>query len=355
MGTYDAAVCGDGISVASFESLSAEKSGKSIDAWRSAVVSALQEAKQGDMAIGKATLSEEQASEFHNVAKALSGETKGVAKWSSPDELESLLDGKVPELSDYAGNGAGYREHKRPMWNYLKRKGLAYEADWQRETSASWVDAKGKVTYADAATEPYFVASSKDEIPLGSFAKITANGKTIYARMMEGGPALGEISIGAWKGLGYTSVTPNAAPTDKVTIEVLNDSGGMSSSFEKGHLSYDEIQRAGKLIEDGKVKSIKTRDDLLKAEGKSDEPKKTASIRLERGFKTVAIGSNMRRVGYASADCTHDGGGYVKEGSATVFVGPHPFSRIGDGTSDDLGILTGDDSVFVGGATKAIA
>ena len=102
------------------------------------------------------------------------------------------------------------------------------------------------------------------------------------------------------------------------------------------------------------MKRIRTREDLLRAEGKPTPPK-TASIKLERGFPTVAIGPKMRRVGFASADCTHSAGGHVVEGSATVFVGAHPFARVGDGTSDELGVLTGDDSVYVGGPAKSIA
>ena len=63
----------------------------------------------------------------------------------------------------------------------------------------------------------------------------------------------------------------------------------------------------------------------------------------------VGIGSNMRLVGYACEKCVHDGGGYVIEGSSTVYVGKYPLARVGDATSDGLAVVTGDETVFVGG------
>ena len=379
MGSYSAAVCGDGINVTNWEKLSAKSAGKSVDAWRKAVIDALRKAAAGDATTGKkATITATQAAEFHKVADALSGKTAGTSTWSSPDQLESLLDGKVPGLGGFAGNKSGYNQHKRPMWKYLKKKGLAYEADWQAETATSFVNKGGKRVYVDAAEVPYFV--SDGSIPSGTFAKITApNGKSIYARCMEVGPGLGEVSLAAWKGLGYPNVNPTGAPTSTLKIDVLNGSGGLSSSAEHSNLNYDEIQRAGKLVEQGKLSRVRTRNDLLRAEGKSLEdesdvakpkPKASASKKsskksdskssgggpkLKKGFKTVAVGPQFRRVGYASADCLHEAGGYVNEGSATVYVGTFPMSRVGDGTSDGYGIVTGAEAVFVGGATKSIA
>lgn len=383
--SYPAAVCGDGIDVTSWEKLSAKTAGKSVGAWRKAVIEALRDAAAGDKTLGKkAKLTDSQAAEFHKVADALSGKTKGTRAWSSPAELESLLDGKVPGLGSFAGNGAGYNQHKRPMWKYLKSKGLAYEADWQAETFVSWVNKAGKRVYANADEVPYYVTGNK--VADGSFAKITApNGRTIYARCLEKGPGMGEISLAAWRGLGYSNVTPSSAPTSSLKIDVLGGSGGVSSSYEHGYLSYDEIQRAGKLIDQGKLARVRTRNDLLRAEGKSLEdeadlakpaakgsgkgkasskasskakPQKSASSggpRLLRGFFSVAIGKAFRRVGYASADCVHEAGGHVKEGSATVYVGPHPLARVGDATSDALAVASGADHVWVGGPSKALA
>lgn len=361
-GTYNAAVCGDGISSANFEKLSAKSSGKTVDEWRKAVIESLEKAAKGDTRgwtrndkgkLVPVPLSQDQANELHDVAKALGGKTEGTAAWTSTDQLQGLLDGKVKGLEGFAGNGAGYREHKRPMWGYLKNKGLAYEADWQAETSVSWVNAAGKRNYADASEIPYFVVPTSDTRALGTYAKITANGKSVYARLLEKGPALGEVSLKVWEGLGYTNVTPNSAPTSKVDITVFEGSGGLNTKAEEGYLNYDEIQRAGKLIEEGKAQSIRTRKELEEAEKKAGivqpAPQQQAGLRLEHGFPTVAIGSDLRRVGYACEECTHEGGGYVIEGSSSVYVGKYPFARIADATNDGLGVVSGAETVFIGG------
>lgn len=388
MPSYKAAVCGDGINVANFEKLSQKVSGKStLQEWREAVIDSLRSASKGDVrgrtAKGNPVkLTQAQAKELNKVGDALAGPTAGQTAWNSPDQLEALLDGKVPGLEQFGGTGSGYTQHKRPLWGYLKEQGLAYEGAWQRETSISWVSQGGKRTFADASEIPYFVAPMDGSIPPGTFAKITApNGNSVYARAIETGPALGEVSLAVYEGLGYQNVTPNAAPVKQLDIQVFKGSGGMSRNYEAGYLSYDEIQRAGKLVEEGKLSSVKTRNDLLRAEGKplQDEshlqpkpkPKtegkkggkgkggkgggKTAGLLLLKGYPTVAIGETMRLVGYANPACVHQGGGYVCEGSATVYVGQFPFARIGDATSDQLAVASGAETVFIGGPPTSAA
>ena len=372
-----AAVCGDGISIAKFEEMSRKASGKgTLQEWRDAVVEALAGAKKGDKLYEGGGITQGQADMFHEVADALSGKTPGTEKYTSTAQLENLLTGKVKGLEQfgnidpaqmnnpkYKGWTNYYPTHRMPMWQYLKQKGLADQAYWQHETKASFVSA-GKKVYVDPLDVPYVVGNGEP----GTFVKITApNGQSTYARILESGTTKAEVSLRVWKNLGYNNVTTAAEPEPYLKVQTFPNSGGFPKlrkdrDFDQYHFNNDEIQRAGKLIEDGKVKRIDTRDDLKRAEGGGNKqasadpaaaPSGGGGLRLEKGFQTVAIGKNMRRVGYANAECLHEGGGYVLEGSATVYVGKYPFARIGDMTSDELAVETGDETVLIGGAPSS--
>jgi hypothetical protein len=372
---------------------SAAERASSLTQWRSAVIDSLKNASAGDVYRGKGkgalTLSQGQANEMHRVSDALAGKTAGTQPWTSTEQLDRLLDGNMPGLSEYGGTGTGYREHKRTMWNLLARRGLAYEGDWQNVTSTSFVNQKGERIYADPMKDEYIVSSKAK----GTFALVTyPNGVSRYLRVLEAGTNIGEVSLAGWRSAGYPDVTPRSAPTSKLKVEFLAGSGGLGSSEELAHLNPDEVQRAGKLIREGKLKNVTTRNDLIRAEnaerkargepevplqeepppkekekaakdgekgkaaskGKgSGKSKKTADaglLLLKGSPEMVGIGPEMRRVGYAYTDCIHQGGGYVVEGT-TVYVGKFPMSRVGDATSDGLGIVTGSPDVFIGGPT----
>jgi hypothetical protein len=68
------------------------------------------------------------------------------------------------------------------------------------------------------------------------------------------------------------------------------------------------------------------------------------------GDLTVFHGPDERAIGYAAATSMHQGGGYMIEGSTTVFVGPQllPVSRVGDATSDGMFAVSGADDFLVG-------
>lgn len=107
------------------------------------------------------------------------------------------------------------------------------------------------------------------------------------------------------------------------------------------------------------MKSINGPEDLDRAkkaqDDKSTPPKakpvpagpKTGMILIE-GYPNVFHGRDLKKVGYADVACVHTGGGHVAEGSATVFVGKYPLSRVGDATSDGLAVVSGADEVLVG-------
>lgn len=385
-----AAVCGDGISIANFEKMSQAKSGKStLQEWRDAVVDALKNAKEGDKTYaykGNDTISASQAKMFNEVGAALAGDTPGTTKYESTAQLENLLTGKIKGLEKfgnidpsqvnnpkYSGWTNYYPTHRMPMWRYLYEKGLADQAFWQHETTVSFVGANKEKIYVDPTEIPYVVSNAGTP---GSFVKVTApNGNSTYARILEAGTEYAESSLKTWKNLGYDNVTTKAAPAGTLKVEPLGGGAlpkaASARSAETYFFNNDEIQRAGKLLEKGY--KIDTRDDLRAAEAKEQQkqgqqqqqqqqtsasadpavPAGGGGPRLEKGFQTVAIGKNMRRVGYACEQCTHEAGGYVLQGSATVYVGKYPFSRIGDMTSDELAVETGDETVLIGGAPSS--
>jgi len=375
MGTkLKAAVCGDGISPANFEKMSYEqwkkKAGnenKTIQEWRDAVSKALTDASTKDKLYEGGNVTADQAKRFHEVGDLFSGKKAGQAKWTTTEQFDDLMNGRIKGFNEYGkldakGNwqDSYYGSHRKPMFRYLKEKGLVDQAYWQHETKASFVN-NGKRQYADPTEVPYLVSNAA---PVGSFVKVTApNGKSTYARVLESGTEKAEVSLKGWWNLGYPNTTTAANPVN--TLEVTPLGAGAfpkgAKSVDQYYMSNDEIQRAGKLLEEGKAKNIVTRKDLEEAE-KKQKPAgdKQASAdpavdeggggnRLVHGFPTVAIGSNMRLVGYACEECIHDGGGYVKEGSSTVYVGKYPFARIADATNDGLSVVTGDETVFIGG------
>lgn len=406
-GLCRAAVCGDGISVAQFEKLSyqewAKQAGnekKTIQDWRNAVVDALENAKVGDSTLkynGVNTVSKEQADRFHSVANSFQ-DAKGNSTWTSSTQLESLLTGKVDGLQEFGNvDAAGkwknyYEDYRMPMWMYLKKKGLAYEGFWQHETTASWINKSNEMYYANSLEVPYLVSNIA---PIGTFVKVSRldeKGNVIastYARVLERGPkdadsSKAEVSVKVYENLGFKDVSPNKTPEGggSLQVEKFDGAGVLTKddkvrngaySYENAYFNNDETQRAGAILDNKKAAGkalppMKTRDDLKKAEtdagvkppaqAASADPKAQASAggnMLLHGFPTVAIGSNTRLVGYAFQDCLHDGGGYVLEGSSTVYVGKYPFARITDPTSDGLAVVTGDETVFVGGTPTSVA
>ena len=283
----------------------------------------------------------------------------------------------------YGAQREHYNGWRRPLLNGLGTS-LVFDPDWQPETSASLIDAAGKAVYPDPDKDPYWVTSYHydDKLkkwvgyPPGTWAKITGpNGKSVFARALDGNQTLGvdpagavdkhqvEASPALWQSMGYhatgTTGIDGLADGTKFTVEVFPGSRG---SGALGYLDAKQTQEAGQMIADGKVKSITGPDDLTRAK-KASEPeagdaakpaaapapkdKKTGMLLLE-GFPNVFHGRDMRMVGYADAACVHSGGGHVAAGSATVFVGKYPLSRVGDATSDGLAVVSGADEVLVG-------
>jgi len=400
--TFPSAVCADGLTSQTFEQRSAAASGRTVEQWRQAVIDALKNAKKGAATArrtksGKTIgLTGTEAERFRALGNAMSPNAEtGAAPtvgYSSPADLDALLDGKVPNFKDFGS----YSSRERPMWAYLKEMNLAYEKDWQHQTSISFVetvpdgvDKKGKpktkvVAHSVEADKiPYVVRRGSFQPPWGSFVKVTDinTGKTTYARVLEGGPTEEgtEASLKVYENLGYSDVTPNESPTGKLQYDVIGNppKGGFNRNLNEGLLSNEETQLAGDLMSSGKSgyigthqelydkmndiyganareeaakRGVKFPDDMKTTKEKAEAKKnQTSGLMLMKGFQTVAIGPQQKLVGYADTACIHQGGGSVMEGSCTVYVGLNPMSRIGDKTTDSYNVVSGDETVLIGG------
>lgn len=415
--TSKLAVCGDGMSVAQWEQAGAAKKGISVEQWRKEVADTLGAATEKDVAAvfgsgkskaakGYAANAGGLAKKFNSVSTAFadpSAKTKTATPWSSSGQLQDLLEGKVPGFKQFGGTGTGYTQNKRPMWWYLWKKGYVVEADWQHQTTVSWVDqATGRRVYVSSDI-PYVVKrkGTDYDFPMGSIVKLTpggGNGPPTYAQVLESGPAGEnklELSQGTWDRLGqskgpssgysldYSQVTkggtPGAAGTqltgDQIQLAgALGDAGllergkgaisvnDLSNSLKKNNITPENIpEKLQKSLNDGGKKALGDLDAQAKEKAKKEKEAKEKQgqasadagggrYQLVKGFPTVAVGQNQRLVGYADAACLHTGGGYVLEGSSTVYVGQFPLARVADSTSDGYAVKTGDDTVFIGGA-----
>lgn len=389
------AVCTDGKPVSEFEKEGAKKAGLSVEEWRKKVIETLKAADKKSVseafAKGEGTSWASQAStmadRFNAVGKGMEDMT-----WDSPDKLQDMLEGKTPGLEAMGVDIKGYTQYKRPMWTYLKKHGLVEDRNWQHTSAVSWVDKAGKRHYATNMI-PYVVrrTGTSYNFAKGTIIKLVDGNdpnNVAYAQVLgvgpKGDPKL-ELSQGAWGYLGYEA-DGKSVPAGAGSVgyqEVVP--GGLSSRDMGAMLTGDQIQLAGALgdagllqkagkavtvddinkavdgLDDAKMKRLDkslnegARREIEKRQKEKGKKEADASLatgggpRLMKGFETVLAGPEMRKVGYANAKCVHEAGGHVKEGSECVFVGKWPLARIGDGTSDDLEVKTGNETIFVGG------
>lgn len=312
----------------------------------------------------QAVIARMKATGYSKEAAALSGGSPGSTAWV--DQAPGAKDDAFRKIYD----GKSYNGYRYPL---LKALGSNMVSDpaWQPETSASFINKDGEKTYANPNTEYYWVSDGKT-YPPGTFAKITGpNGNTVYARALDtngskgisangaGGSRQLEASPALFQALGY-SASGTSAPAGDFKVQVFPGSSGGVDRNSLGHLTNQETQEAGKLIEDGTVKSISSKEDLDRAkkakeekdkENQAEPPpnKQKTGMLLRDGFTGVYHGVQQYEVGYAHVNCKHTGGGYVKEGSDCVYVGQYPLSRIADATSDDLNVVSGGLDTWVGG------
>lgn len=222
--------------------------------------------------------------------------------------------------------------HPRGMAKDLVR--LLDDPAWQPITSVARVMPDGSLKSADPYKANYVVANTRTGI-----AEVTNpdTGETYVGPTDDtNGAAFG--GDGSDTGEMSHALTEKLPAGKKAQITLYRNTAGNGTP---GYLTNDEWKEALGYIKKGW--KINNRADLLKA--------RAGGMLLLYGYWSVAHGQDQRAVGYADTLTTHQGGGFVKEGSDRTFVGDglFPLSRVGDATSDNFTIATGALDFYVGG------
>lgn len=255
------------------------------------------------------------------------------------------------------------------------RKDLLYDTGWQYKATltfpVSWLDDKGKtrtgVRYADLSKGHYIarklrlnkqtgVLEAADGGRVGDIYKVwdpTNPGQYTYAMLADGSPSNDDV---------------NDANTTEVTGPVITSVGmvgtpnkGISSGSGKlvckrlGPSSLPK-QTDNKALPNAPL-TEPTDEQILRdgarLDGKPLTPeaaKSAGAFQLLKGEQTVLLGPDQLCAGYADVTCIHTGGGYIAQGSQTVFIGTGqwPSARVDDPTSDGYFVATGAVTVEVG-------
>lgn len=245
----------EGMTVEQLERKSAEKTGRSMDEWRKAVVDKLQ---AGDKSM-------QAAAKFLNDRNFTGADT---TKPQGTGAFQELI-GSTGYTSAKDGLPAAL-----PMMKHLGND-LIYDTGWQPRTSVSYVTRytaadkkaglipKGKgigdsktESFVNPEEEPGIVARSGVDAPLGSFARIDdASNPLRYARVIDakpGGSAAAEINIAAGQNRGNYNFDPNVssgtAPVDIVSSNPSGGSGGLELPLD-ARLNNEQTQYAGWLAD----------------------------------------------------------------------------------------------------------
>ncbi len=381
----------EGMTVERLEQKSAEKSGKSMDEWRSEVLRKLQ---TGDKSM-------------QNAAKFLSDRN-----WTGADATKPADPSAFSQLIGAQGysSAKGGLPSSLGMMKHLGNK-LIYDTGWQPRTSVSYVtrytaaDQKaGKIpkgkgigdskteSFVDPEKEPGIVARGGVDAGLGSFVRVgDAANPLRYSRVIDakpGGSPAAEINIQTGQNLGDTNFDPNTASgmtnVDVVSKNPSNLTGGLELP-EGARLNNEQTQYAGWLAENkgepySNVSSQsslsstmdKYKDDPAfkqyqkdvkgaidkqkKAQEKASSKDKPAAAaagagddRVERGVASVVAGSEQRQV--VTVTSPTQSGDALKEGRTGTYAGveQYPVSTLGSVTVKGKAVVTALDSVEVFG------
>lgn len=311
---------------------SAEKTGRSMDEWRKAVLEKLQ---GGNKSMQKA-------------AKFLSDRN-----WTGADPKKPANPGAFGDLI----KAQGYSSAKNGlpsslgMMQYLGNK-LIYDTGWQPETSVSYVTRytaadkkaglipKGK-GIGDAKTssavnpeeEPGIVARKGVDAGLGSFVRLgDASNPLRYARVIDakpGGSAAAEINIAAGQNLGDYDFDPNTS-SGSVDVNVVsanpsNRTGGLELPTD-ARLSNEQTQYAGWLgdVKHEPYKNVASQGELAKTMDKyKDDPAfKQYQKDVKDALKKQKEELEKRKKKAAEKHAQNGGGDLVLAGLTNAFGGP---------------------------------
>jgi hypothetical protein len=223
-------------------------------------------------------------------------------------------------------------------------RGLLDDSAWQPITTVARVMPDGTTASADPYTAFYGVARHKGGMLVVTDPK---TGKVVGA-----GP-IDDTNPNAFGGDGtdtgeMSNSLAGQVPGSKAGLELLPDTAG---SGVPGCLTNDEwLEAVGYMRKGWKINN---RADLLIARAgvAAGSKDRAAALKVLYGLYSVRHGGDTKAVGYADPTTKHEGGGYMNQGSNTVFVGPilAPLARVGDGTSDGLKAVNGALDFYVGG------
>jgi hypothetical protein len=253
------------------------------------------------------------------------------------------------------------------------RKNLLYDTGWQYKATlkfpVSTIDASGKkkttYKYADLSKANYIARTMKlkdgvltaaDGGHVGDIYKVydPQNPENFtYAMLGDSSPNTAktndrnktEVTTPAIESLGWSG-TPNGGikGSPSLVAKRLGPNTMMKQSGSRlmPYAPATEPTNA-QIIRDGEILDWKLR---LKPEA----PKSSGSFQLKLGENTVMLGPDALPAGYADATCLHTGGGYIAEGSQSVFVGKGLWNaaRVDDTTSDGYFVTTGALTVEIG-------
>jgi hypothetical protein len=372
----EAAICSDGMKVADAARMSAAGAGLTEQEW-------FRRFNDGVRAYGKQT--GRPFLQSANITDAAS--------------MKTAIDGW------YGKGGDPYNDFMNPMYENIARgqkkalggKDFFYDTNWQYKTSArygtswkewvpvsdkdlkksrkrtaakikdgSWVeDCSGRVftevtktvySYIDPLTTSFI---ARKHAPLGGMYKITnpTTGKSTYAMVMERSPGKhestrAEVSVKVGNEVGVAG-SPNATTGSMKDGKLV---------LEEPKLKIEYLGQHTLPKRDDGLPATQPNEDQIQAEGKKLDPRAPKTPKASppsastggvhqviEGEASVRLGGLMLPAAFAGPACIHTGGGHVKQGSSSVFVGRSmlPFARVTDPTSDGFEVKTGEDSVEI--------
>lgn len=365
----------DGVSIGSFERESARKKGfKSIHEYREAV---LKTADDSGIASLKKVAKDLRAKSWSDESVNPADNDKALKGFLDSTPYNGSNEGKK---YDY-GLADGQQMSHRRFWNYMYRRRLAYEADWQYKTSASYV-ANGTSQYADGLTIPGIARHQDTSFNLGTFVRFGKDDNPLrYARALDSGSLSEnnlEQNIAAARNQGDYGAKPSAGPGTKGIVKSVSLSPTRGGGFNAtdGFLNNEETQYAGWLAENKHepyelISNRRALDTTMK-KYESDEAfqqykkdvkaaleaqkKKIAALQgggadqVKEGVKGTGVGEEQLQIVTAKKPTKQ--GDEISHGKLGTYAGEdlQPVSTIDSKTVQGKAVVSGNDKVDVGGS-----
>ncbi len=365
----------DGVSIGNFERQSAR--GKSIKEYREQV---LQAAEKSNRPMLQKVAAQLRKDDWTNLDKNPVDDDKAMKKFLDTTKYSAGTNSKA----DYDSTQGSITQQK--WWAYMKYKSgknLAWEADWQYKSSASYVDAAGVTQYADGLTYPGIASHKDTNLAIGSFVRLGEDENALrYARVLDWGSRSAsankiEENIAAARNQGDYNASPSegSSKTTSVKSVGLSDSAQGGFNAKDGFLSNEETQYAGWLAENKHepYDQIANRTELDETMERYKDDEAFQKYKEQVKAALAAQKKKLQELGAAGADQVLKGvkgtgvgeeqlqivtakkptkqGDEVSEGRLGTYAGEdlQPVSTIESKTVQEKAVVTGNDKVDVGG------